>query len=85
MDKLKTSTLQMTPVASHTNWRQRSIFALNRNDQHDLHYTCPITVSKDDAEKIRELCIEFIKKVDTLAVPSVSEEALCLNLDWFRL
>lgn len=70
---------------SHMNWRAKAIAALDRENQAKLNYTAPMTLSKSDAEKIREMIAKFLESVDSIVEPSPSEALYCLNIDWFEV
>lgn len=69
----------------HVNWRQKSVESLNREDASKLHYTAPMTLSRTDAELIREMIVKFLESIDQVVEPSVSEGLYCLNIDWFEI
>ncbi len=69
----------------HTNWRQQAIQHMNLDEVAKLHYTAPLTISKKDATRIREMIVKFLEEVDQVIDPSPSEELRCLNIDWFRV
>lgn len=69
----------------HLNWRQKAVEHLNEESVSKLHYTAPMTLSVADAEKIRELIVQFLESVDKIVEPSPSEDLFCLNVDWFKV
>jgi uncharacterized protein (TIGR02147 family) len=69
----------------HMNWRQKSIEALNAEGHAKLHYTAPMTLSKADAELVREQIVKLLESVDSIIEPSPSETLFCLNIDWFQV
>ncbi len=69
----------------HTNWRQKALQEMSDEESAKLHYTAPMTLSKDDALKIREMIVQFLEQVDKVIDPSPSEELRCLNIDWFKI
>lgn len=69
----------------HTNWRHKAVETLEQESPAKIHYTAPMTLSKEDAEKMREMIIKFLESVDALVEPSPSEELHCLNIDWFEV
>ncbi|MEK7354841.1 MAG: TIGR02147 family protein [Bdellovibrionota bacterium] len=71
--------------AHHSNWRQKALDDVSFDDQTSLHYSAPMTLSRADAEKIREILISAINEIDVLTEPSRSEELMCLNIDWFKV
>jgi len=68
----------------HTNWRQRAIQSLDRDRPGNLNYTCPLTLSKKDADIVKERIIQLIEEVNSVVDPSPSETLYCLNIDWFQ-
>lgn len=68
----------------HTHWRQRALLAFNSDASDNLHYTCPLTVSKKDAFRIKEEIIETIQKINSIVDPSPSEKLYGFNIDWFQ-
>lgn len=69
----------------HMNWREKSIDSLNRDGHAKLHYTAPMTLSKKDAEAVREMIAKLLESVDSVVEPSPSEGLFCLNIDWFEV
>lgn len=70
---------------NHLNWRQKSIESLNREGHAKIHSTTPMTLSREDAEVIREMIIKFLESIDKVVDPSPSETLRCLNVDWFEV
>lgn len=71
--------------AHHSNWRQQALNSVSQSEDSSLHYSSPMTLSKKDAQRIREFLIESIKQVDGIIKPSPSEDLMCLNIDWFKV
>lgn len=69
----------------HSNWRLRSLEEFNKEDPAKLFYSSPMTLSKNDYEKIRALLVSTIQSVAEIVDPSPSEELVCLNIDWFKI
>jgi uncharacterized protein (TIGR02147 family) len=69
----------------HINWRQKAIESMTNDEPAKLHYTCPLTISKEDALRIREKITKLLEEFDEVLVPSPSEQLRCLNIDWFSL
>lgn len=68
----------------HTNWRLKAMEKYdNINPQNEVIYTCPMSLSVEDLQKIRTTILEFIDRVDKIIGPSPSETTACLNIDWF--
>ena len=68
----------------HRNWRALATQMMDRKNDSDLFFTCPLTIGQSDVPRVRELIIQFIEQVFKVVDPSPSEELLCLNIDWFR-
>ena len=69
----------------HTNWRLQAIQAVSNNEIQNLHYSSVITISKKDAEKIREHLLIEIESLKKTIKDSEEEEIYSLNLDFFKL
>lgn len=51
--------------------------------EQDLFYTCPMSLSTEAAEQVRNMLPTFIETVLEVVRPSPSERVACLNIDWF--
>lgn len=69
----------------HQNWRNMAFQKYNSLDIGDVSYTAPITLSRKDAETIRERVLKFIEETLVLVKDSPSEELFCLCIDWFKV
>lgn len=69
----------------HINWRNKAIEKMNQEEDAQLHYTAPLTISKADALKLRGMIVQFLEQMDKVIEPSPSEELRCLNIDWFKI
>lgn len=69
----------------HINWRQKSIQNMELQNDSDIHYTAPMTLSKKDVALVREKLIQYIEEINSIVDPSPSEELCCLNIDWFKI
>lgn len=69
----------------HANWRQKALQDISSGNPQSLHYSAPLTISKKDAEKIREILVKTINSVDEVLGPSESEELYAFNIDWFHI
>ena len=69
----------------HVNWRERAIQAADHMKDDELFFTSPVTIAAKDIGKVRAVLVAAIEDAFKIVDPSPSEEALCLNLDWFRL
>jgi plasmid maintenance system antidote protein VapI len=70
----------------HGNWRVK---AMERHpvlrDKDELAYTAPMTLSQEDALKVRALLADVVEKTDQIVGPSPSEKLYCMALDWFEV
>jgi uncharacterized protein (TIGR02147 family) len=71
-------------VKHHQNWRLRGFQFMDQYNENNLYYTCPMSLSKADAERVRKLLPKFIEEVLQIVRPSPSEEVYCFNMDWFK-
>jgi uncharacterized protein (TIGR02147 family) len=69
----------------HANWRKKALEYVRRDSPTKIHYSSPMTLSADDAEKIQKILLEAIQNVGRIVDPSPSEQVMCLNIDWFKL
>ncbi|MGE3260261.1 MAG: TIGR02147 family protein [Bacteriovoracia bacterium] len=69
----------------HTNWRLRSILALEKEEETDLHYSSVVTIAASDVVRIREILIQSIETVKPIVKESREEELYSFNLDFFRV
>lgn len=68
----------------HKNWRIKAIenFSQFENNR-DLAFTAPLTISKDDFMLARGEILKLIKKLNSVVEKSQSEELACLSIDFF--
>ena len=69
----------------HTNWRIQSMGSIQTNDPKDLHYSVLFTLSKADAERIRENILKVIKDNLKIVGPSEEEVMYASTMDFFKL
>lgn len=71
----------------HINWRMKAIQSLDReNSQEDLHYSSVVSVSEEDALKIKSLIVKYIEALKGVVKESQPEEGVhCFSIDFFRL
>lgn len=65
-------------------WRDKAIHRLTAESDDEVFYSCPVSISKTDAEKFRKTLLELIKNFSRDVGPSSSEVLFCLNVDWFK-
>lgn len=72
-------------VIKHSqNWRLRGFTVMDQKKESDIFYTCPMSLSKEDAEKVRSMILKYIQEILSIMRPSPSETVRCLNIDWFE-
>lgn len=65
------------------NWRLKAIEKIVEPDPSDIFYSSPFSLSKDDAEHIRQELLKLIEACSKRVADSPSEELRCLNVDFF--
>jgi uncharacterized protein (TIGR02147 family) len=66
----------------HTQWRLKTLERLPHLSEADLVFTAPLTVSSEDAAKIREKIMQLIEEVSKTVKDSEPTQFHCLNIDW---
>lgn len=69
----------------HLNWRLKALQAMENSADNQLFYTGPMALSKEAANEIHKMLIEFIQQTISKAADSNSEVLRCLNFDWFLM
>ena len=69
----------------HRNWRLKALQFMESNQESDLFYSGPMSLSHQAFEGVRELIIELLGQVRKRAEHSEAETIVCLNLDLFRI
>jgi uncharacterized protein (TIGR02147 family) len=69
----------------HANWRLQALRSLDLPGPRDLHYSSVVTVSRADADRVREALVRAIEDVRAIVRPSPSEEGFCYAIDFFGL
>jgi uncharacterized protein (TIGR02147 family) len=68
----------------HTNFRQYAIDALDREGPDDLHYSAVVSLSKKDAEKIKDRILENLRNEISFIKNSKEEDLYIYNIDFFN-
>lgn len=68
----------------HHNWRQKSLETMSLRKDSDLFITVPVSLSPEDAEKIKSILLTSFESTMKIVKPSPSEKVFCLNIDWFE-
>lgn len=69
----------------HGNWRVKAMDRHPNLTPEELAYSSPMSLSKEDAKKVRALLLEAVKRTGEIMGPSDCEVAYCLNVDWFEI
>jgi hypothetical protein len=73
----------------HSNWRIEALKSLDRGrgaqGLEDLHYSAAVSVSHEDAARIKELWIKTLEEFGRVVAPSKEETVRALVLDFFAL
>lgn len=62
----------------HQNWRMRATIDSQNPQSDGLHYTSVLTLSRDDYSRLKETFLKFISESESIAKPSLAEEAATL-------
>ena len=68
----------------HQNWRLQGIQKMSVQNENNLFYTGPMSLSDEVAQQIRRELPAFLENIRKWVVPSSSEVTRCLNIDWFE-
>jgi uncharacterized protein (TIGR02147 family) len=76
-----------SPLAAshHRNWRVAAMNRYESMSSRDFAFTSPLTLSRKDAARVRELLIAMVADVAKIVEPSDSETLRVLNIDWLEL
>lgn len=69
----------------HTNWRMHTINNLQFLDRDDLHYSAGLTLSREDAFRVKESILQNLKSNVDIISKSQEEVAYVLNFDFYKL
>lgn len=72
-------------AAHHRNWRAQVMSRYEGMTRRDFAFTAPITLSKADFQRVRELLVETVATVSRIVEPSECEALAIFNLDWLEL
>lgn len=71
-------------VKHHTNWRIKAIQKMDNREQTELFFTSPLSISREDFGKIREILAKTVQTSMAICKDSPAEEVYCLNIDFFK-
>jgi uncharacterized protein (TIGR02147 family) len=69
----------------HTNWRVRTLSALDRDRAEDYHYSGLVTLSASDIIRVREVLMRALEDSIEIVKPSKEEKLCLLSMDFFEL
>lgn len=69
----------------HINWRLEAIRSLEQDRVESLHYSSAVSVSREDARRIRELLVKAVAQCKSVVKDSAEEELHALSLDFFEV
>lgn len=72
-------------INHHRNWRIKGLESQAKKAPTDLFYSGPMTLSEDDAKKVKEIISTSLQDIYQVLGPSKSEKLYCLNFDWFEV
>ena len=69
----------------HSHWRQKSALKVQEMDPNAVHYSGVHTLSKSDAQKLKNEVIQFLENSRKLIGPSPEEKLVFLGCDFFEI
>ncbi len=72
-------------VSHHRNWRLKALEKYAETTDEDLFFTLPMTLSREDALRFREMLLDVISKITGQLEPSPPEQLSCLGIDFFKV
>jgi len=67
----------------HMNWRVQALERVENISEEELQFTSPISISRKDFERVREVLVKTINDSFTILKASPAEDVACINLDLF--
>ena len=68
----------------HQNWRVKSLDFLEHVSKEDLAFTSPVSISKNDSEKVKKILLNTISDIAKIIEKSPPEEIIYLGIDWIK-
>lgn len=68
----------------HTNWKMRSILALDKQKPTDIRYSGAFAMSQEDAETLREIMLAHLKSYLERVRNSTEEKAYAFSFDFYE-
>jgi uncharacterized protein (TIGR02147 family) len=72
-------------IRHHQNWRAKSLELQEQMTKEDLAFTAPISISKEDTEKVRKILLNTISDIAKIVEASPAEEVVYLGIDWMGI
>ena len=69
----------------HANWRLHTLSNLQFIDTEDVHYSACMSLSIEDAHRIKEILLSALKSNVDIATKSTDEIAYVLGIDFYKL
>jgi uncharacterized protein (TIGR02147 family) len=69
----------------HINWRLQAIKSLEQAKPDNLHFSSVLSVSHEDALRIREMFVKILQTIDPIIRDSKEERLQSIGLDFFEL
>ncbi len=70
---------------NHSHWRNKAIENSFLALTESVHYTSVCSISRVDAEKLKDMALQLVDDSRKVIGPSKEEDLYCLTLDWFRV
>jgi len=69
-------------IRHHNNWRLCVLRMIEEENAQNLNYSAVVALSRNDADKVREILLAAVKKSVDLIMSSPEEEVFVLNIDF---
>ncbi|MBX9768293.1 MAG: DUF4423 domain-containing protein [Bdellovibrionales bacterium] len=69
----------------HSNWRLQAAMRSALREQDALQYSVVTAVSREDAQRLKNMLLDFIERSREVIGPSKEEEIIYIGLDCFRV
>ena len=69
----------------HTNWRMMVLRSFESDTQQNFNYSSVVTLSREDAFKVREILLSAVKQSSDLILQSPEEEVYAMAADFVKL
>lgn len=69
----------------HASWRQKAMERHATLTDSEIAYSSPMSLSKEDAQRIRKLIVGWVDQANKIRDPSPCEALYFLNIDWISI